>query len=489
MLRKIALSITLVSCTFLSQSFVYATNSKSKNTIKVQSQDFSVSIGKLVNLCEGQANVGIKIVSLKSGQTLYEQNANKLFLPASSLKAFTAGAALSMLGPQYRLKTSVCTDGVVQDGVVQGNLYLKGGGNPELSEKDLESLVFTMKLQGIHSIKGKVYVDSSEFDAISQGPGWMWDDEPEYWNSPMSALTVNHSCLQVWVCPAEECNAPAKILVYPKTSFVSIDNSAKTTDSDKSNVQLHRNYSQVRNFIKIGGTVAKNSEPTSHLVALQQPQLFAGNVFVDLLKKNNINLSSTILEAKIPLDVTLLAEHESSPVADIIKKMMKESDNLFADCLFKKIGQIQSDSIGTWGNGSKAVREFLSGRGLNPQEMVVLDGSGLSRYNLVTPSQFVEFLVRMKKDFSFSEEFVSSLSVSGVDGNLRKAMDEKVLYSKVRAKTGSMRGVRTLVGYTTTAEGEDLALAIMINGFIGTRDPSKKLENEICKFLVEYKRK
>jgi D-alanyl-D-alanine carboxypeptidase/D-alanyl-D-alanine-endopeptidase (penicillin-binding protein 4) len=182
----------------------------------------------------------------------------------------------------------------------------------------------------------------------------------------MSALTVNHSCLKLQVCPGQTDNSPAEIMLYPKTPFVTISNTAKTTDKDISELQVLKYVGEVKNCVQVKGTVSKKFTP-SYFIAVDQPELFAGSVFVDLLIKSKISINTTVALGKVPASSKLIAEHHSQPVSIIVQKMMKESDNLYADCLFKKIGQAHFKTRGSWVNGCSAVKEFLSSQGLCPR--------------------------------------------------------------------------------------------------------------------------
>lgn len=487
MFRCITLSLFVGYLFF--QTPAYSALASSPKSSKYQAQQFKRNIDKIVDLHSGRANVGVEIISLRSGLRLYQKNADNLFVPASCLKLFTAASALSTLGPDYQFSTTVWTDGKIKGKKLVGNLYLKGSGDPELQAKDLEALVFELKLAGIEEITGTLYVDNTDFDGVSQGPGWMWDDGAEYWNSPMDALTVNHSCLQLWICPGDDCSMPAKVFVHPKTDFVNVENLSKTTEAADSNIAVVRRQFQNRNLIQINGAIGQASEPIAYEVSLNQPHLYTGHVFLEFLAKQNIACSSAIEEKALPDEAQQLAEHKSRSLSLIVQKMMKESDNLYADCLFKKTGRKRFDTVGTWSNASQAVKEFLSRKvGLNTAEMIVLDGSGLSRYNLVSPRQFVEFLAEVKKGFPFSSEFLASLPISGVDGTLKTVISDDRLASKVRANVGVMKGVRTMSGYVSTKDGEELAFSIMLNGLVEPKSQEFLLENEICRYLANYSR-
>lgn len=445
------------------------------------------NIDKIIASIEPNANVGIEIISLKNGSKIYQHNASNLFVPASCQKLFTGGAALSLLGVDYQFTTGLWTQGKIKGKTLEGDLYIKGSGDPELSIQDVEDIIFQIKLMGIHKISGAIYVDNFDFDGVSQGPGWMWDDEPEFWNSPVDALTVNHSCMDVWISPSQESDGPAKILVHPKTSFVQVENFTRTKQDVQNDVMISRRVINLKNIIKIEGGIDSKSEPMPFQVSIEHPALYTGHVLQALMNKHGVVCKGPVELKEVPQKAALLAEHKSRSLSLIVQQMMKESDNLYADCIFKKIGQVRYEQVGSWKNGSKAVREFLANKaGIDIREMVLLDGSGLSRYNLTSPHQIVQFLREMRSDFSIGSEFLSSLSISGVDGTLKERFVDASMQNKVRAKSGGMKGIRNLSGYVVMKDGEELIFSILINGIVQGSDPKRAaLEVEICKYLAE----
>ncbi len=172
------------------------------------------------------AHVGIKVVSIKTKETLYEHNASKLFLPASNTKLCTAIAALSLLGSS--LDTVIATDGYQEQEVLRGNLYLRGDGDPLLTTGDLERFALALKKKGISAIEGDLVIDDTVFDSINYGPGWMWDDGPYFYHSPVNGIPINHNCIKVKVKPDKE-EQPSVLLELP-TSYVKIMNTACSTE-------------------------------------------------------------------------------------------------------------------------------------------------------------------------------------------------------------------------------------------------------------------
>ena len=471
---------------FVPFSFVQAGIKRSQ---KEQLADLKYSIDKIIQQQDSSVHIGVEVISLKNGQKLYQKNANHLFVPASNLKMFTGAAALYYLGGDYKFETQLFTDGSIKNRKLQGNLYIKGSGDPELAVADLESLAFEIKLRGIDVIEGNVVVDNFDFDGISQGPGWMWDEGSEEWASRMDALLVNHSCVEVIVQPADEPAKPPAIFLSPKTDFIVLDNCAKTSEAED-DLNVERAWRTRENRIVIKGQIPLNCAPKRYQVALEDPHLYAGNVYCEQLKKQGIKINGGVVVKPVPKTAALLAVHYSRPLALIIEKMLKVSDNLMADCLFKKIGQVELGSPGTWQRGAQAVRNFLAREvGLDTSELIVLDGCGQSRYNLVSPHQFVQFLCWMQEQFSMSSEFLTALPISGIDGTMQNRLCNPALRARIRAKTGSMTGVSGLSGFVTTKDGEMLAFSLLINGFTKPVEEVRMgIEDQICQCLANFTR-
>lgn len=455
-------------------------------TMKQQLIALQNGIERIILDADPNVNIGIEVVSLKTGQKLYQKNSHHLFVPASNLKLITGAIALHHLGVDYRFETKLYTDGRVTGKTLRGNLYLQGSGDPEFAVHDLEELVFQLKLLGISKVDGDIFVDNTLFDPLSQGPGWMWDDQGHEWTAPIDALTLNHSCIDLWVKPAERPGQQPFVYQYPKNDFVTIENKAETS-SAQNDLRIKRR-NNVTNIIDITGKIRSNEEAHHYTMPVENPHLYAAHVFQKILIKAGLNAKGNIEAKAVPPKATLLATHTSRPLYLIVEQMMKSSDNLASDCLFKKVGEQKYGAPGTWQKGSQAVREFLAQSvGLEVDKMVVTDGSGLSRYNLVSAHQMVELLKWMNGQFSCCSEFMASLPLAGTDGTLKKRMGN--VKGRIRAKTGSMTGISSLSGYMTTKDGEPIAFSILQNGFTGPTEAYKgKIEDEICAFLANFSR-
>lgn len=439
------------------------------------------------------AQVGVKVLAVNSGKTLFESNAHQRFIPGASVKLLTAAAALKMLGPNFCFETNLLTNGKIEESCLKGNLYIEGSGDPSLIGSSFEDLIFQLKLKNIKEIEGDLVFDASEFDELPLAPGWMWDEKLEYRNAPVDALTINHSCVKIWVKPARVITMSPFIHIEPEIPGLIIENHAAMIDVEtgKTAISVEKRNMMDKDIIYIDGKMSLKSDILEFKIPVKNPLLYAATEFSVRLKNNHIKHRGKILFEKKSEETQVLATHMSDSLFHHVMFMLKNNDDLYANCLFKKMGRIKYGKPGTWPNGSQSIRDFLiSIYNEDIQGMTILDGSGESRYNMITPHFMTSFLMKMYSQFPFSPEFVSALPVAGVDDSLKKRLREHRLSTRTRALPGTLKGVSSLCGYVTTKDEEILAFSIMINGFIKTNKEIKlEIEDRICSILAQFSRK
>lgn len=445
------------------------------------------AINNLVKPADRKAAVGIKIVSPKNDYCLYQKNPDQLFIPASNTKLFTAAAALDILGPEFRFETRLLTD---QQSSTQkiGNLYLQGGGDPSLETAHLEEMVKKLKARGIREIKGNIIIDASIFDSNSTGPGWSKGDGPIFDKSPVNGLMLNHCCLTVHVKPARIPGHKPSISLDPAVGYITIENKARTTiTAKKHSLHVSRSSKNEKKII-ITGTIATKSKPKAYLIVLDNPHVYAAHVLMLLLKKHGVHCRGSILVGKTPKKAAILSHHYSEPVSTLVRSVMKSSDNLYADALYKRMGALTFGEPGTWGRGKKAVDAFLLNEvGLPTSKVDLYDGSGLSHANRVSPNAMAYLLSWTYKKSPYKNIFIDSLPVSGIDGTLRHRMRHKLVHARVKAKTGSLSGVSSLAGYITPKNGSPLVFVIVVNRKNKSAvEFKRKLEDHLCTLLAAH---
>jgi PBP4 family serine-type D-alanyl-D-alanine carboxypeptidase len=436
----------------------------------------------------GAATVSVKVVSLVSGEAVYEKNASKLHHPASTMKLLTAAAALARLGPNFRFHTTLYAD-AVEPGRVKGNLYIKGRGDPLFAIGDLRKLAAELSAMRVICVTGDIVVDETFFDAVRWGSGWMWDDGPIGGYYPhFSALTINRNGALAKIQPGEAVGDLVNVSLEPPTRYVEIINEATTvSSSDPARLDLKRDMNG--NRLNVSGTMRIDGAPSYRTVDVVEPALYCGALLKEALATEGVEVRGEIRYGAAPVSATEIADHQSPPLSRIVFEMNKSSDNLVAELLLKAIGAEVKGAPGTSEKGLQAVGELLEGMGHKAAYYSLADGSGVSRYNLTTATLLVDTLAYTYRNFQAMPEYLASLPIAGVDGTLESRMKDTAAMGHLRAKTGTMRGVTTLAGYVTTADAELLAFAILISDYVGSSRPMRAAQDAIGARLAQFSRR
>lgn len=434
------------------------------------------------------ATVGIKVVSVKDNRVLYEYNAEKLFSPASNMKLLTSATALVKLGPEYRFETAIYADDNLKNGTLFGNLYLKGFGDPDLKTQDLQKVVRDIKWHGITEIEGDLIADDSFFDDVRRGAGWSWDWPPVFWDARIGALSLNENLIKIRIKPSKKVGDKVKIETIPHTQYVRIDNQGITgVRGFESNLTVDRILEADVNTIAVAGTLAIDSKGMRYYRNLENPPLYTITVFKEILGKSGIKLNGEVKVDTLPLGpIVEIGTHYSKSLVEILYYMNKTSSNFVSEQVLKTLGAIFISEPGTAEKGISVIKEFMSQTGIDSTKYRAADGSGLSTFNMLSPSQIVNLLVFMFKRFEYQPEYLVSLPISGIDGTLRKRMNEPPVLRRVRAKTGTLSRAVCLSGYALTNRGGIIAFSIMINNFVGDIKSIRNIQDRICKVLVNF---
>jgi len=434
-------------------------------------------------------HIGVAIQSLSTGKVLYQYHANHGFVPASTLKLFTGVAALDYLGRHYQFKTRFLTDPAakIEHGILTGNLYIKFSGDPYLTLEDLRDMLDRLSEQHVKRVQGNIVIDDTVIDRSTWPPGRVIDDKIFCYAAPVTATIIDRNCFNLSVKSNKR--LPHPTVVKNNSLGIVIDNRAVTKRSKRASYSLDLKPSIINsnNHYTLRGYLSPKIGLLSFAVALQNPNLATYDILAGLLRKHSIRYSNIVYGKTPPLAKTL-AENNSPELAFLIKNMLKKSDNLIADSLLKKLGEKYFSAQGSWKTGRNAVQAILGSKtDIDFQHVVMVDGSGLSRNNIVTPNAFVKLLNFAYSELSESDLLFTSLPSSGRDGTLKHRLGGAIL-DKVHAKTGSMHGISSLVGYIQTTNNQTLAFSILINDTVpGKNNQSgyRLLENRICEFLAQ----
>ncbi|MFV1951595.1 MAG: D-alanyl-D-alanine carboxypeptidase/D-alanyl-D-alanine-endopeptidase, partial [Nitrospinota bacterium] len=410
--------------------------------------------------CLANEKTGIKIVSLDHGDILYDYNSNDLFIPASNLKLITTAAALLNLHPDYRFKTTLSTDGNTNKGVLEGNLYIKGFGDPMLISEELWMMVKDLRNIGIRTITGDIIADDTFFDSERVGNGWGNHIGPQAYNARIGALSLNFNTVTVYVEPAREEGDSPIVILDPLTRFVSVENRAVTISRGKGNrFIVDRAGGDKMDRIIITGEIAKGKKRKRFYRNISNPPLYTATVFRDFLIRENIEVKGKVTAGIQPEGVMELVVHDSKPLSLIILDLNKISNNFIAEQILKTMGAEIEGEPGTAAKGLKIVYDFMENIGIDKGLYTIVDGSGLSRKNRLSADQLLKVLVYMYNDFMLQPEYLSSLSVMGIDGSLNDRLNNTYAERKIRSKTGTLGGVNSLSGYAKTTGGEIMAFS------------------------------
>ena len=404
------------------------------------------------------ASLGIKVVSVSTGETLYALNSGGLFMPASNEKLFTSATTLVELGKDFRFRTVVSVDRNASQ------LFIKGSGDPLLTTADLDSLALAISTTVATDSPWTLTGDVSYFDDLPWGEGWMWDDEGEDYNMAISSLSVNSNMITVRVLPGKLEDAPVRVQTEPATGYVSIENTATTpVDTPVTPLSVSRKWRERSNTIAITGQMLHRDSAHESNLSVWQPERYTLTLLSERLQTHGVMVKGITVDT-VPAAATLLTEF-SHGLDSVVTYMNKVSDNLSAENLIKTLSAERNGKPGSGKAGTALVKQFLSASGVDTTKMVMVDGSGLSRYDLTSADIITQLLITMAGRSDVFDTYLHSFPVAGTDGSLSNRMRGTRAEGNLRAKTGTLSGACSLSGYVQTADGEMLAFSILINNF------------------------
>lgn len=446
------------------------------------------------------ANWGVVIQSLENGEYFYKRNEDKFFVPASNLKLFTSAAGLLLLGSDYRFSTNILINGYQSGSTIYGDLIIQGRGDPTISGRfynnDInyvfDTWIDSLLDLGVTNIKGNIVGDDNLFDDIGLGNGWSWDYETDWYSAQSSAVSFNDNCVDITIHYDSKYDSVIVTSNPNLRSIVILNNVAAVTGTEKTNIEVNRERGT--NVITVSGKFRKDSDDIITYSTVLNPTQFAMIVLKNRLEKRGIRINGYAIdiddyERVINYnDLELLFVSYSEKLSEIIKIINKGSQNFFAEQLLKTIG-LEKFGYGSVINGINAAKAMFAEIGLNPENIIMVDGSGLSHLNLVTPRQVVELLKFIYSNKKVYYDFYNSLPIAGVDGTLGKRMKNTSAENKVRAKTGYIGNVRSLSGYAVTGDNEPIVFSMIANNFSVPVKLADNIQDLICLRLTNFRRK
>jgi D-alanyl-D-alanine carboxypeptidase/D-alanyl-D-alanine-endopeptidase (penicillin-binding protein 4) len=484
--------------------------------LSVQAASLPESIERLIasSPVSRTAFWGIKIVDLATGKTLYEQNASHFFVPASNTKLFTTAMALTRLGPDFTFQTRVIADQPADaDGRIAGQVRLVGGGDPNLSARAipyrpgpvtgdplaaLAELADQVAARGVQRIEGDIVGDDTWYVWQPYAPGWSVDDPRSDDGAPVSALTVNDNTFTLNVRPGAAAGDPALLTLNPPVEYYNIDNRVRTMAAGAER-RIHIERVPGSMDLLVWGGIPLSDRGQDLALGIEDPALYAARAFRQLLQQRGITVkgsavarhlyppeSTSLLQAPadpLPDTGTELARHISAPFLEDLRITDKVSQNLHAELALRAVARARRN-VGSFEAGREEMRVFLGEVGVDTGDFSLIDGSGLSRLDLVTPAAMVKLLHHMYASPS-RENWISMLPVGGKDGTLGARFADGPAAGRIHAKTGSLSHVSALSGYAHRPGGRWVAFSMLVNNYNGQAADIRGVMDRICALIME----
>ncbi len=440
--------------------------------------------------CQGGLRVGAKFYSLDRKEVLYARNSDLLFTPASNMKMFTSAMALKKVGPDYRFHTHLYAVGRIEGTVLKGDLYIKGFGDPSLVTEQMWILVNELKNLPIKKIEGNIIADHSYFNGQGRLESWKSYSGPEAYLAPTGALSFNFNTVTVYVEPGKNPGDRPIVVVDPDNEYFVIRNKAVTTGSHRSRRKLIVNRTARKNHdeILIKGRVPKNVARKKFFLNVTDPQWYTAVTFRQFLQQAGVRVTGEVQRGVVPQGATLLVDHESPPLGEILRGLNKFSNNFIAEQILKTLAAQFYGEPGTTENGIRLLQDYMQELGFNPEQYHMVDGSGLSKANRITPDQVIVLLEDTHDDLSIFPEFISALGVMGLDGSVVDRMHHQKEAQKIRVKTGTLNQVSALSGYYQSNDGERFAFSILLNDVKCSNGTAMDLEDRIMEIALKFQR-
>lgn len=411
-----------------------------------------------------QSQTGVLVIDPSTDQVLYSHQAQSLLIPASTQKLLTAVAAIAELGPEFRYATELWSDAPIRQGHLAGSLYLRFSGDPSLTQADLKALFGQLGEQGITQIDGHIYLVGEQQEQV-HAPGWVWDDLGICYAAPVSSFIIDQNCVYGQLQPSANGKASQVNLASSSVGIKISSDVQFTPNADAEFCQLALIRQGANRYHLQGCHPQHQAVPLA--IAVTEPQQFAQDAVRAIVNNNhNLTLAGKVKVAySLPSNAKLIQSHQSAPLPELLDIMLLKSDNLIADSLFKQVGKHYYQTQSSFTHGSAAMRRILTALGIDLTSANIVDGSGLSRYNLLNAKQLADVLRLIHQDARF-QGLIASLPQAGKTGTLkyRRGYTTAPLKERIFAKTGSMQGVANLAGFIRLPDQQDILFVVLENG-------------------------
>lgn len=429
------------------------------------------------------ASTGISIADAETHKVIYQHNANTFFIPASNTKLFTAAAALLSLGPSFTFRTRLVYTGNIEKHALNGDVYLIFSGDPSLTINALQALVHQLKSHHVDEIRGNIYLDTHAFSGPNYPLGWMNTDRDYCYGAPATSIILNQNCLHFKLTLQGH-----EHLITDRDAvarFFHITNQLKFVASQNPQTCTFRPRFPDSSSVVLTGCLPNHKSWPLHL-AVRFPEQLALSVIKAQLKKDHIQLTGHISEATALKSTTLLAEHHSSRLATLLKIMLADSNNVYAEAISKAIG-LKIKGVGTPKAGVTATIQLLASKsGYAFKGLHLEGGAGGSYYNQTNPQQIVDLLAFIYRTPVLKHYLIPALAVNGRTGTLAYRLSSKPYINRLQGKTGTLSSVSVLSGYLHTHQHHTLIFSIMNQGVQGKLRNARHAQDEIAIYFIRH---
>lgn len=425
--------------------------------------------------------VGLAVMELENHKKplVYGHNEEREMTPASITKIATAAAVLERMGASAKLQTTLWSESLPVNGVLKGDLVLKGGGDSGFVSETMWFLVNELMRTGIKKIEGNIVVDDRDFDDVRTDSSRDPERVDRAYDAPVGAMSFNWNSISIFIRPSEP-GKPPHVYLDPIDNGYKIDNKAKTTPSGGNGLQVQREGDR----IYVRGTIGMNQSEVAVYKNIDDPVEWSGRNLAFFLAQRGVEFKGKIVSGKRTLSMKQLAKADSKPIAQAVSDMMKFSNNYVAEMLAKNLAQQKNpNQPATIEAGMKIIRDVLAEMGIKPERFNLINPSGLSRRNKARPVDLAQILVHSYRQFPTFAEYMTSFPLAGFDGTLKNRMKDKAGW--VRGKTGLLNGVVGLAGYAGRKDGSVMAFAFIFNGRAEQGDSARRLFDALAMELVQ----
>ena len=426
--------------------------------------------------------IGISVIDLDTGATIYAKNPDLALNPASNAKLLTTAAALELLGPEHRYATRIWTDheGVV-DGVVTGNLYLQGSGDPSLVTGEMYELAGMLVSAGITKVKGRIIVDATRYDKDGWPPGFDQKDEFASHRAPAGATAVNYDTYELFARAGKTLGAAPQLSMNPPVAHYKLETEATTVEGNRNQLWVAVDENKKTGVVTITfkGKIGIDAPPGDWRFPVADPSRYAGELLALVLREQGIKVGKGVeTGGDVPKDADLLATHRSEPITDLIRSVNKQSNNFMAEAILRSFACCDATTADA---SLELLRKWTRDIGMPQAGLRIGNGSGLYDNNRISAAQLTWLLDYVHDDFRVRADFMASLAIMGVDGTTKSRLSDSDAAGWIRVKTGTLDSVSALSGYASAPGREPLAFAIVINGLEAKHKlPARKVQDALA---------